>query len=171
MHKTLPPSLLAALLLLPLAVHADDDEDEDEGHDRRAAVTPAAKPAAVPAGAAGLYRSECGSCHFAFQPRLLPALSWTAVLDGLAHHFGVNAEVDAATRQTLEAYLRAGAGRPRPGPTLLRITEQRWWLHEHDELSAAVFARPAVAKASNCAACHLDADQGAFRERAVRIPP
>ncbi len=166
MRPTTRSLFVASLLVLPAAGLAHDDEDEDDVRQR-----PTTQPLPPPPGsAAATYQAECGSCHLAFPPRLLPEGSWRAMLQALDQHFGVNAEVDAATRQQLEGYLRANAGRPRPGPTRLRITEQSWWVHEHDEVSTATFARPAVLRASNCAACHLDADQGTFRERWVKIP-
>jgi hypothetical protein len=36
---------------------------------------------------------ECGECHMAYQPGLLPAASWNRIMDGLADHFGENASV------------------------------------------------------------------------------
>jgi hypothetical protein len=40
-------------------------------------------------------RQECGACHMAFQPGLLPAASWRQVMSGLAKHFGEDASLDA----------------------------------------------------------------------------
>ena len=40
------------------------------------------------------YKSECGSCHVAYPPALLPARSWEAILVGFDRHFGTNASVD-----------------------------------------------------------------------------
>jgi len=42
-----------------------------------------------------LYQQECGSCHFAYQPGLLPARSWSTIMQGLDQHFGENAELGA----------------------------------------------------------------------------
>ena len=44
-----------------------------------------------------VYKEECGSCHMAYPPGLLPARSWTKVMSGLDNHFGDNAELDAAS--------------------------------------------------------------------------
>jgi hypothetical protein len=66
---------------------------------------------------------------------MLPAPSWKSVMGGLNDHFGQNATVDAATKQTLEAWLVKNAGGPLPKPTL-RITTTNWWVREHDELCA-----------------------------------
>lgn len=155
-------TLLALTLFLPLVSRADDDDDDDdrEEHHHKRAPMPLSKP----------YLAECGSCHLAFPPSLLPARSWTALLARLDDHFGENAEVDAATRKTLERWLVSNAGRDVPGPAPLRITTLRWWRHEHDELSPATFKRKAVMSPANCADCHPGANEGAFGEHAVKVP-
>ena len=38
-----------------------------------------------------LYIKECGSCHFAFQPGLLPEKSWVKIMNNLENHFGTDA--------------------------------------------------------------------------------
>jgi hypothetical protein len=122
------------------------------------------------------YQQECASCHLAFPPGLLPAASWQRLMDGLPRHFGTDASLDAATTRELAAWLAANAasGRqlrrdPAPPPQD-RITRTGWFLHEHGEIAAAVWQRPAVGRASNCAACHTGAAQGRFSEHDVRIP-
>jgi cytochrome c553 len=177
--------LLGAVALSPSALRAagDHDDDEDERHEGRRArgrdlpARPLASEAAMRASPGWeLYASECGSCHLAFPPGLLPARSWSALLSGLDDHFGENAEVDEATRTKLARFLErwaADAGRPARAPVgtaPLRITELASWRHEHDELPAAVFRRKAVGSAANCTACHREAEQGVFDEDAVRIP-
>lgn len=156
-------ALLAVTLALPFTSRADDDDDDDddrEEHHQQRARTPLSKP----------YLAECGTCHLAFPPSMLPARSWKALLAGLDDHFGQNAEVDAATRTQLESWLVANAGRDVPGPTPLRITTLRWWRSEHDEIAPATFQRKAVMSPANCAACHPGANEGAFGEHAVKVP-
>jgi hypothetical protein len=41
----------------------------------------------------------CGSCHMAFPPQMLPARSWTAIMDGLDKHLGENVVLDAERRK------------------------------------------------------------------------
>ena len=118
------------------------------------------------------WKAECGSCHIAYPPSLLPAESWRAVMAGLDKHFGVDASVDAKTAKEIGAFLEQNAGRSRgtsAKPTL-RITETRWFLREHDEVGAAIWKRPKVKAPANCAACHTGAEQGNFDEHSVRIP-
>lgn len=114
------------------------------------------------------WRSECGSCHVAYPPQLLPAPAWQRVMSGLDRHFGTDASVDAATAAAIGAFL---VNNSRPGDTrTLRITETAWFRHEHDEVPAGIWKRPAVKSAANCGACHTRADAGDFSERNIRIP-
>ncbi|HNG39593.1 MAG TPA: cytochrome C, partial [Accumulibacter sp.] len=44
-----------------------------------------------------LVKEECGSCHLAFPPSMLPSSSWQRLMAGLKNHFGDDASVDPAT--------------------------------------------------------------------------
>lgn len=169
-RRTMLPLLLVVLALLPAASRAHDDDDDDdereERHERHRDQRGGSKARAAPGWKA--YAAECGSCHLAFPPSMLPAGSWKKVLAGLDDHFGQNAEVDAATRAQLDAFLSTFAGSGTGAP--LRITETGWWRHEHDEIGAAVYQRKSIGTPANCPACHVNADQGDFREHGVKIP-
>ena len=131
-----------------------------------------------------LYTESCGSCHFAYQPGLLPARSWDRMLKGLSDHFGENAELPADEQAKLRDYLMANAAdtsnakRSRriaesiaPDEAPLRITETAYFKRQHHELSARrVKDNPDVRSFSNCAACHTRAAEGSYREGEVRIP-
>lgn len=121
-----------------------------------------------------LYQQECGSCHLPYPPRLLPAASWNAVMDGLSDHFGSDASLTAEEAATLRQFLTANAGRraaEKNGKPLLRITETAWFVHEHsEEMPASVFRRKEVGSAANCGACHTKAAQGSYNEHDIRIP-
>lgn len=119
------------------------------------------------------WRAECGSCHVAYPPSLLGAASWRAVMAGLDRHFGVDASLDPIAAARIGAFLERNASTRRSaadGKPPLRITETRWFVHEHDEIPAATWKRPAVKGPANCAACHAGADRGNFDEHAIRIP-
>ncbi len=119
------------------------------------------------------WQSECGSCHVAFPPRLLPASSWRTIMRGLDRHFGVDAGVDPDTAAAIGSFLEANAGRDggrRADASALRITEARWFRHEHAGIVASTWARSDVGSAANCGACHRDAGRGDFGERGVRVP-
>lgn len=116
------------------------------------------------------YRNECGSCHIAYPPALLGAIDWRGLLAGLDRHFGTDASLDAGARKEITAYLERAAGQPRRGATALRISDTAWFRREHDEVRAATWKRAAVQSASNCGACHRQADRGDFSEHSIHIP-
>ena len=118
------------------------------------------------------WKEECGSCHMAYPPRLLPASSWRALMSGLDQHFGTDASVDPQTARHITTFLERNAGRERAsqGSPTLRITKTRWFLHEHDEVPGRVWRNPKVKSAANCTACHVRGDKGNFDEHGIRIP-
>jgi len=120
-----------------------------------------------------VYTQECGSCHLAFPPNLLPKASWQRVMSGLDKHYGSDASLDAATQKQIDTWLQTYAGqgkRTREEPTLDRITRSAWFERKHREVSAATFKRASIKSPTNCTACHRDAAQGDFEEDRVRIP-
>ena len=134
--------------------------------------------------ASQLYQEECGSCHFAYQPGLLPASSWQEIMAHLDDHFGENAELGEAKRVEIRDYLTSlSAGRVDQGlpnrisssmrgmQPPLRITETRFFIHEHGEIPRRMVQdNDQVRSFSNCDACHSRAAQGSFREHEIHIP-
>lgn len=125
------------------------------------------------------WAAECGACHVAYAPGLLPERSWRAIMDGLDRHFGENASLDAATRKSITEFLAANAadgnGQARKtavaaGQTPLRITELAWFERKHDELRMDVWKRKEVGSRANCGACHPGAEKGRFDEHEVAVP-
>lgn len=165
--------MLAALALaatvVPLAALADDDDDDDD-HDVEQGASRMTATAVRASPEWHTYTAECGSCHLAYPPSMLPARSWKALLGGLNEHFGQNAEIDAATSAKLSAFLVANSGREVAGPTPMRITTLPWWQHEHHEVAPSVYRRAKIVTPANCGACHQGANQGAFGEHQVKIP-
>jgi hypothetical protein len=163
------------LLVAGLALTAR--ADDDEGRRRTAVPTvPVAPPADV-----ALWREECGACHVAYPARMLPAGDWRQLMRTLDRHFGTDASLDAARAARIEAYLmrggstRAVEGTPGGGKPavveLPRITTQRWFLREHDEIPASTWKDKRVGSAARCDACHVNAAQGRFDERDIRRLP
>lgn len=133
--------------------------------------------ALLPAQPNKAWQTECGSCHVAYPPALLPKASWQKVMAGLDKHFGEDASLDPATQadilRFLEAHAADGGGATRRAAASeapLRITETRWFLHEHDEVPRATWARKSIGSKANCSACHRQAEQGNYDEDALRIP-
>lgn len=124
-----------------------------------------------------LVREECGSCHLAFAPSMLPAKSWARIMGDLENHFGTDASIDPAANLRITRYLSensADTGGQRYGAKLirgvssesppLRITELPKWVREHSGISARTWKRKDVGTKSNCLACHLDAERGYYDE-------
>ncbi|GAB4122559.1 MAG: diheme cytochrome c [Sideroxydans sp.] len=132
------------------------------------------------------YQDECGSCHFAYQPGLLPSASWEKLLNekALADHFGENAELDKETLAVIYDFAMANAadksywkrarkiakateGMDAP----LRITEVRYIKRKHSEIPEKMIkGNKDVKSLSMCDACHTQAKNGVFDEDTVRIP-
>ncbi len=127
------------------------------------------------------YAEECGTCHMAYPARLLPAESWSKIMQRLDHHFGENAELDEASRVNIERFLvgsvmsannrynkmQRNLGNSSP----LRITELPYFIRKHDEIpSRYIRGNDKIASMSNCTACHKGAERGRFDEDEVVIP-
>jgi len=120
-----------------------------------------------------LYQQECAACHVAYSPTLMPAASWTHIMNNLPTHFGTDASLDPATLKEISGWVNAHAGtykRVSEMPPQDRITRTVWFERKHREVSAATWKLPAVKSAANCAACHTQADKGDFNEHNIRIP-
>lgn len=122
-----------------------------------------------------LYKTECGSCHLAYQPVFLPASSWRKIMATLDEHFGENAELPVKTSKELLQHLTANASDIGSGRAVsdapLRISEQRHFRREHGEVPARMVKNnPKVRSFSNCQACHVGAENGDFSERHINIP-
>ncbi|MFQ5644289.1 MAG: diheme cytochrome c [Thiogranum sp.] len=131
-----------------------------------------------------VYKEECGSCHMAYPPGLLPARSWARMLAGLADHFGDDAGLDPETHRAISRFLaensadRSDFRRARkfsrsvkPNDAPIRISETPYFRHEHDEIpDRMVTGNPEVKSLSQCDACHTGAERGAFNEHDIDIP-
>jgi cytochrome b len=129
------------------------------------------------------WRDECGSCHLAYHPTLLPARSWKVLMDRQDDHFGEKLGLDAAAVAEILDFLQknsAETGMTEPaykinrsipaGQTPLRITETGYWIEKHREIEDRIWKHPKVGSKANCGACHLDAERGTFEDAAMRLP-
>ena len=128
-----------------------------------------------------VYREECGSCHLAFAPQLLPPQSWDKIMSGLEDHFGENAELDSETQTRISEYLFVVSDqknntfskmqRNLGNKTPLRITELPYFVHEHDDIPSRLLkGNDKLSSLSQCEACHQNAEKGWFDEDDVSIP-
>jgi mono/diheme cytochrome c family protein len=131
-----------------------------------------------------LYTKECGSCHFDFQPGLLPERSWTKMMNELENHFGTDAILAQEDHDTLVGYLNRNSSdkamqykRSRrmtnsiaPYDTPIAITKVPYFIDKHDEVPQRLIVQKEVKSLSNCMACHTTAKKGIYSERAIKIP-
>ncbi|MCE5195412.1 MAG: diheme cytochrome c [Nitrospiraceae bacterium] len=129
------------------------------------------------------YLTECGSCHFAYQPELFPARSWNKLMNTLKDHFGDDASISEPEWSKIYQYLMLGSAEKsnskramkflksiRNNETPIKITETIYFKTKHDEIRPDVYKRKSIGFAGNCIACHTTADIGNYKERFVRIP-
>ena len=119
------------------------------------------------------YQTECASCHIAYSPGMLARQSWINLMQGLESHYGADASLDAQSIKEISVWLVSHAStykRVDPSPLDNRITESAWFVRKHRKIQPEVWLRPAIKSASNCAACHIQAEQGDYRERNISIP-
>ncbi len=119
------------------------------------------------------YVQECGACHTAYPPALLPARSWQRLMGGLGTHYGSDAALDPKTLAELSGWLQQHAGtykRVAEEPPQDRITRSAWFERKHREIELAVWKLPSVKSAAQCAACHRGAEQGRFDDDGLITP-
>ena len=185
--KTLIFSTAALVLVgtLGLGIQGAWSDDDDNSYGTEKWQKMKARSTGVAPVTNALYAEECGSCHFAYPPGLLPASSWQQVMTGLADHFGDNAELDTQDEQRLTEYLTSNAAdtssyrRSRKimnslqntnMPHPLRITEIPYFRQEHRELPTRIINLPEVGgNLSQCNSCHQYAEKGSFNEREISI--
>jgi len=143
-------------------------------------AAPAATPSpaqreAAPAAEAGahVYASQCGACHTAYPPELLPARSWRAIIGNLTRHFGEDAGLSPGDSASVLHYTVAHAadssfGSPQilaglaPNATPLRITDMPVWrtIHQQVIASGQISLGTGANAAANCGRCHVAARTG-----------
>ena len=128
------------------------------------------------------YARECGACHTAYSPGLLPAASWTGLMAHLDQHFGEDASLDAGLATRLRSWLVANAAEhwdTLPAVRIrqsidpkdpARITASGFWQRMHRRIPAATFANKEVGSRGACNACHMDAASGRFAPQSIEIP-
>jgi hypothetical protein len=148
----------------------EDDPDRKHGSSQ---VQPVSNPA---------YKEICGGCHFAYQPGLLPSVSWTKLLGSLDDHFGQTLDIDPETLATLTEYLRVNGAdkssskraakimRSIGGGVPTRITDVPYIRENHHEISSDVLSRKSIGSLSNCSACHKTAENDVYDDDFVDIP-
>ena len=131
-----------------------------------------------------LYIKECGSCHFPYQPGLLPTNSWKKMMVNLDKHFETDATLAPEDFVTLSKYLNDNSAEKNmqykrsnrivssllPGQEADSISTTPYMVQKHREIRKDLITQPDVKGLFNCMACHTTADKGIYSERAINIP-
>ena len=131
-----------------------------------------------------LYIKECGSCHFPYQPGLLPANAWNKMMVNLDKHFETDATIDTEDLQTLTKYLNDNSAEKnmqykrsnRIVSSLAKnqipdsISTTPYMIKKHEDIKKNLISQNEVKGLFNCIACHKTADKGIYGERDINIP-
>ncbi len=188
--KTIAMLAITILSLGAVGLAVGDSDDDDYEKHEKGGGWAKSRPDVAPVVNA-TYSEECGSCHMAYQAGLLPGDAWTQIMSpaGLSNHYGDDASLADDVRTDIAAFLlnnsadqaersrsrafavSASPSLPGDGTTLPRITETRYFMHEHDEIPALlVTGNPEVGSFSQCNSCHRGAAEGIYNEKQVSIP-
>ncbi|XPV68626.1 MAG: diheme cytochrome c [Halarcobacter sp.] len=168
--------LLLLIALLLTASFADDDNRYiNYGNSSKKGVAPVNNT---------LYLKECGSCHFAYQPGLLPENAWRKMMNNLENHFNTDASLFDEDFNTILNYLAENSAeknmqykrssrivnslRGRPIPDSISLTP--YMIDKHNEIRPSLIKQKEVKGLFNCMACHTTANRGIYSERDIRIP-
>jgi hypothetical protein len=146
--------------------------------------SPSEAESRFPMPAGKVYVAECGGCHTAFAPGLLPVRSWRKMMEELADHFGEDASLEephyfailkeletlAADGSYADMRMRRISASIPTESSPQRFSDTPFFKYLHDELPAEIWKRKGVGTPSNCIACHRRANEGSYDEREVRIP-
>jgi nitrate/TMAO reductase-like tetraheme cytochrome c subunit len=101
-----------------------------------------------------------------------PKFAFLLICGGM-HYCTYLEGLDIKTKTEISSWLTKNAASKQKYAALApdnRITKSAWFIKEHDELRAEVWARASVKSAANCMACHKDAATGGFSERNIQVP-
>ena len=117
------------------------------------------------------YNETCGSCHFPYQPGLLPAVSWENVMSDTKNHFGKDLKVSSVELRTMTRYLLDNsAGRVNDDisynilqslkydSVVIQITKTPYFVNTHSQLDD----KEKMKNIGQCDSCHQGAAQGKY---------
>ncbi|WP_419261731.1 cytochrome C [Campylobacter fetus] len=131
-----------------------------------------------------LYKKECASCHFGYQPGLMSSKSWIWIMQNLENHYGSDANIDEQSSKDILAYLLSNASEKalmykrsvkltksmQNGVLYKSITEIPYHIKKHKKLEKWMINQKEVKTLSNCSACHKYADKGMYGKKGIDIP-
>ena len=129
-----------------------------------------------------IYQEQCGACHMAYLPELMPSASWIKIMASLDNHFGEDVAIDDASKKEISDYLKSDAAektRAKHAYKIMqslgdqvpeRITDVPYIKKKHMGIPPDFFNSNAIGSFSNCIACHPTAEEGIFDDEHVKIP-
>lgn len=130
------------------------------------------------------YKKECASCHFGYQPGLLPSASWQYVMENLSSHYGTDASLEKEEIEEITQYLLDNASEKatqyrrsakltksmQPGVLYTSISQIPYHKKKHRKLEEWMVTQKEVGNIARCAACHTKADEGVYGGHTINIP-
>lgn len=170
--------IILAIATISLTIYADGD---NEGIFKRWLET---KNNGVSAVKFQQYNELCGTCHFAYQPGLLPAISWESIINKPDDHFGQKITMTNIQTRTMRRYLLDNsAGHVNDdisnkilqslkyNPVPVRITKTSYFMSKHNSINNKVNNGTTKNKViGQCSYCHQDARKGDYNKHAIHIP-
>jgi len=131
-----------------------------------------------------LYKNECASCHFAYQPGLLPENAWNKMMNNLENHFGTDASLAQEDFISISNYLKTNSAEKnmhykrssrivnsiKKGDIPESISKTPYIIKKHEEIKPSLITQPEVKGLFNCMACHTTANKGIYNDRDINIP-
>jgi diheme cytochrome c len=132
-----------------------------------------------------VYVKECGSCHFAYSPGVLPKRSWERHLERLDKHFGESVQLNPQTLAAVRRYLTENAAdvsqyegskifmeRIDANTTPFRFQDIPRFRTMHRIVLEVITIKPKVKvrKLTNCNGCHQEAETGSYALNELLIP-
>ena len=165
--------LITLMTTFSFSVSADGDE---EGIFKRWFEN---KNAGISAVKFQQYNDLCGSCHFPYQPGLLPGISWEKIMNNPDNHFGQMLKMTDVETRTMRRYLlNNSAGHVNDeisnqilqslkyNPVPVRITQTPFFMDRHTQLEKKM----KLENIAQCDHCHQDAHQGFYKKQKIYIP-
>ena len=131
------------------------------------------------------YATDCGDCHKAYPPFILPRRSWERIMDNLEDHFGekiTDQNISVSAQNSIREYLYAHSAEHSSREIAVKVlasvgdrnptslSKVPYWREVHARIDPSIFARKSVKDRSNCAACHKDFEYGVIDDINIAIP-
>ena len=125
-----------------------------------------------------LYKKECGSCHIAYVPYLLPKKAWVNIMDNLQNHFGDDASLDESDESVILSFLEQNSMEKfdikfkdklkKENIDQIAITKYNYYKKAHRKIPDEVFKSAKIKSKANCQNCHQFAQEGIFAKSEIK---